>query len=612
MADLPFPTPRLRGRLTIAVWLAVVCLSAPAPRAAPEYAISGRAAELEATVLARTPAGPITALDLLMFDEMSEQTLWAVPEEALLELKGLQGERHQAKIREAVERLAVTQALAADAGSWQPASDELRAMCIGAAEAVWAEMEIVPTIKIERADMHRYYLEHANDYLRRRRVQVRYIFKRVGLDDYAAVERTRTELERLAYQTRQGEIEFGSAARRQSDALSAADDGLLPPFYDGTYFETFESHAFNMESPGEVSEPFAGPDGLYLLQLVRTYPTRDIPIEEVWDEIGSELHRQHLRHYYGYEYRQLCDRLDVRDFSPLWAYQPLDAPVAIVGSKRLRRQDFIRFFGDPTNPDYTVRAGLVGAGIADWIEGEVVMQHLEGGPGMQHRWLHRARDLAVLVLRARAALARQVPMSDYATIADASRSLQESGAMDTYFNAYRLVSFEIAPGSDAELTPADRRAAARLAVFLEKQLREGMLRTEPTPTDLGEWRREALQDEEAGGVEAAISRLNEAIAATPWPNVETTIKDAGWLAPLPNAPLWRLLEGVEPGRFSRTQVVGDRNTLYLVFDRQPAGRQPWAETEVVRQLSFEASAQRLREQQRRRLVSQGAIRFPAE
>ena len=595
---------RLSGRrLCVLILLGLSVLRAAA---APDWVLSGRVPELENVVLAETPHGRITSLDVLMFDEMTSQVLWDVPIEAFLDPSSLAAERNRELIQGAIDRLAVMRVLADQAGDWMPAEDLLRVRSHAAAEAVWIEEVVRPSVRVLPADIDRYYLEHATDYLRRRQVQIRYIFKRVDPDDEAAVAEARAELDAIAQAVRAGNESFEYFARTASDAHSGLQGGLLPPFYEGTYDATIEQRAFAMSEPGELSAPFVGPGGLYLLQLVRAYPPRNITRDEVAGEIAAQLRSDHIRHYYAYELQQLRDRADHRDFSAWFAYLDADAPMAMVGKRRLERQDFIRFYGSPITEDLEIIWDVVVGGVASWIEGEIVMDELGPELANLHRWVRRARELATAVERARHTLVLQVPEASHATAAAARRTLAEAQQRSDFYRAYRLVMFQIAPETDPTMGAAVERRAERTAQWLESQLRAGIVLNEPSVIELETWHAKlAAADDDR--VEDQVRELNNSFVA-PYPNISMHATALDWIAPMPNSPMARLLEGTPVGRLSRTQRIGSLRRVFLVLRSEPADIDKLADNPVLlRSLAFEAGARDLIEATRQRLHDEGAI-----
>jgi len=80
-------------------------LTAGAVHAAPEYALSGQAPALANSVLAQTSSGQVTALDVLILDNMRDHTVVTVPMTAWLQPGALESTPFRPAMKTAVERL---------------------------------------------------------------------------------------------------------------------------------------------------------------------------------------------------------------------------------------------------------------------------------------------------------------------------------------------------------------------------------------------------------------------------------------------------------------------------------------------------------------------------
>lgn len=577
---------------------------------APEYSISGKAPELETTVLAKTAEGPITSLDALMFDAMSHGLLTAVPMDAMTSPTSLAAEPYLDRIEAVVMEMAVSRALARQAGGWQPPEDEVQVKAFGATIAAWVEAVIRPQVEVETADIHRYYLAHPERYLKRRQVQVRYIFVRLGEDvDIQAYREHYEELERLAMQVREGIIDFAEAARRVSDAESAEQGGLLPPFYDGTYFQEFENQAFVLDEPGQVSGVFEGPGGLYLLQLVERRPARNIPISEVSDQIREELEDEQIRHYFDYQVGKLTEETAVNDFSHYWDFLHHEAPIARVGAHELKRDQFLRYYPDPTEPDYQVRWDIIRNNTREWIEGRLVNDAVNQRGLGEHPWIQRARYWAGIVMRRGEVYRTAIDPGLYATNEAALQTLKTHQDFLDNLYEYRLIRFRIEPEFDRDMADWERLAARRLTERIERQLTEGLIPVEPVPVQLNEWAKQIEANNEQS-LNEKLNELRQVVGATPWVGVRYRVEDAGWQTPAPGTPLRQLLSGVKLGQLSAPSKLGDQVTYYLPLWRRPVDVEPWLDQSLMLQtLAFEAEAGEVYAEQLAQLEQQGQIEF---
>ena len=598
----------VRGRLVTALCLASSFLAASSA-AAPEYALSGRADELEKSVLATLPDGALSALDISMFDSMGERALWAVPMDALLAPASLSSEPHLAAIRAVIERLVAERTLALQAGDWRPAPDRLRVMSFGAAASVWIDRHVMPGVEVRDADVHRYYLANASDYLNRRMAQVRYIFRRTDLQAPAASEAANRDLlARIALQVNAGVVAFEDAAREYSDAPSARTGGLLPPFSDGTYFEEFDDETFAMDTAGQLSNIFADKNGLYLIQLVAMRPPRNVPIGEVENQIRERLRHDHVRSFFAYELNQLSDRVGPRDFSYYWPYQHSDAPVALVGGASLGRQQMMRYYPDPTDANYQVQWDIVIGRTREWVEGEMIMQELERLGWDSDPRIERALGLAAVRRMADHVMAVRVPRSSFDTVASARRTLESDAHFSQQVRAGRLIQFRVTPNIESDMPESQRRAALRLTDALIARLELGELAVEPRPIDIDEWWR-AHRVEDPATFERSLEDLKDRGEATEWENVRLRISDIGWQTPLPGSVIEDLLAGREPGDMTQPVTQGDHDrVIHLVMDRAPIDMALLEQRPLMmKTLAYRAGCEKMIRQEVERLYREGGL-----
>ena len=604
---------RIRWMCLVGISLALLAASDPMTirAAAPEYALSGRAGQLDLVMLADTPLGPVSALDLLMFDHQGERALVTIPMEVWLDPASLRADPYLDEIQSAIERLAGTYVVAQRAGAWAPTEDRLRVMSFGAAIATWIESDVKPHLQVTETDMERYWLAHPEKYLKRRAAEVRYIFKRVdNPDDSAARHVAEDELQLISREVRDGRLGFEEAARRESDAASSAQGGLIPPFYNGTYFTAFEDEAFRLEQPHQLSPVFDGPGGVYLVQLVRQWPARNVPLEEVADEIRERLSFDHVRSYYGYRRdKRLRDKL-IQNPAGWWEYMNRDVPIARVGSAKLSRMDFFRYYENPTDSEFKIRWPVVLANAADWVEGESVMQMLEasGASTRQYRWIARARELATMRLRAKHVYAVEIPASVYATNELAVQSLTEDPAFAKLFRDVRLVRFEIIPRKDENARDPAFRPAIREARQLDQKLVEGTLATEPAPIDLAQWRASLVGEDGKDEFENALATLQALVKASEWTNVRVKVDDAGWQSVLPGSYWERMLAGTGVGEVSKPMDVVERRTRYLVVQQKPFDFEQMAQDPLqLREIAYWAAVWTIYADERDRIAGEGLI-----
>jgi len=581
---------------------------------APEYALSGRSEELSKTVLAQSPMGPITALDVLMFDDLTSRGIAKIDLEVLLSPKAVENENEIPAVRSEVEDLVALEAVARRAGSWQPAADRLRVMTFGAAEAAWIQQTVVPQVKVLDPDINRYYLAHPEKYIHQQRIQVRYIFNAVGkstdiTSQTEAQAKARSTLDALATQIRGGGMTFEEAARKNSEADSAREGGLLPPFNRGDFFPEFENQAYGLDTPGQMSPIFDGPGGVYLLQLVQKWPMRNIPIEEVAGEIRTELQHDHVRHYYPDMLDKIMAKHVSRNSAPWWDYIDHAVPIAQYGKAQLSREDLMRFYGDPTDTKFQTRFEVVSSGTAGWMEGEAIMQDIEKRGMADHQWIQRARELATIRLRADHVLAQEAPPASYATVQAARAALQAHPDYMKSLRAVHLLRFSVRTETDPKMTPSRERSAVRLAQALDAQVGEGFAPTSPEPLRLAT-RVAATPPGDDAAFLRLMKELDTAVGGKQWPDVHMDVTDAGWQAIMPGSPWSRLLVGKGRGDVSAAQPAGKITFRYLIVEDKPLDLKPYESQPLVLQsLAVQAESRAIVQHEIDALRQSGSIKY---
>lgn len=613
LQSFPLPHPG-------AGWLGLIMflLLAAAAWAAPEYALSGQAAALDAIVLARTPAGPITALDVLLLDEMRDKSLATVPITAWLNPNSLEATPFRPAMKGAVERLQAYRALAQKAGDWQPPADEVRVKTFGAAAAVWIENVVKPQVKVMEitdpasgrtsGDIDRYYLAHPEKYLRRLRAQVRYIFIQADMTSLTGKMETRSRLDSLKQDIDSGKIKFEEAARRFSQAPSAGQGGLLPPFYNNTFFQEFDAQTFLLDKPGKVSEVFEGPEGFYMVQLVRTWPPRNIPIGEVRDDIRRQLSLDDVRHYYNYMLAKLVQKTYVQNYSFQWDYLNLQSPIVQIDNLPLTRPNFLRFYGNPVGANYDTRLLDVLTAATAWSEGELIMKDLAQRGLAAQPWIQRAAALAALPLKADHVYLTQIPPEVYST-SQALETIRNNKQFIQGLRSAHLIEFEVqlkgkaptpqqpAKGSATSRTPTPPPVAAQseelnMQNAVAGQISSGVLPTTPQ-VNLASWvQAEATRTPEQRatdleGMQTLLDNVNV-------PKLKLLVRDKDWVDIVPGTAWYEALKAVGLGHVSQPVKIARGAFEYLVLAERPVDLQDWATKPLmVRALAFQIEAAKL-------------------
>jgi len=577
----------------------------------PEYVLSGQARALSEKVLATTPAGEISALDVAMFNVMSSPLFGMVPIDVLLEPETLRADIYKHDIKGVILDIVVMDSLARPMDStFDP--DRLRAMTYGAAQAVWVESVIQPDVVVHLADIHRYYLAHPELFLQRREATVRYIFIEVRDTSKPGRRRqAREKLEKIAREIRLNEVKFEEAALQYSDAESASGGGLIPPFLNGTYFQQFEDAAFQLDQPGQISPVFPGPGGYYLIQQVSTSPPRNVAIEMVSGEIHRRLTREHVRHFYAHRLGKIREETIVHDRSPLWEYISFTAPIAEFDSRVLSRKMFHELYGNMIGADYTVNRAAVIRQVGGWIEGEMIISELAEQGLDSHPWIERAHELASIRLRAADVLVDRISPDHYESEQAAIRTLEEHGEFREYLRRCRLASIHVEIAVFDQLPEPEQKSMQTQMDNYTDQVRSGRLPGFPDPLDLGDWMDRVRTG--SVGIKPGLEELDDTRKTSTPGGLYVTFDDLGWVDLLPGNPLRDVIEERQIG-----DIIGPKihspiplpsMLFYLIIDSEPIpyediSREPLS----LQTLALNAEIDLQIESERDRILGESAIR----
>lgn len=111
-------------------------------------------------------------------------------------------------------------------------------------------------------------------------------------DKRPAEEIAREVVERL----RKGEDFAEMAARFSEDPRTRNQGGVIDHEFtpdDDRVLPEFLKAVFQLEAPGEISDPIKVPSGYHIIKLLEIQPSRQLPYEEVKDQIIAELEREY-------------------------------------------------------------------------------------------------------------------------------------------------------------------------------------------------------------------------------------------------------------------------------------------------------------------------------
>lgn len=293
-------------------------------------------------------------------------------------------------------------------------------------EYVWTDMEVRRRLELREQDVTKYYYDHPDLFTRVETVEAREIFRRIPEDpEVEDVARADALLRDLRSRAMAGE-DFAALAREYSEAPSANEGGLLPPLSQGMVFTEFEDALDELE-PGEVSEPFRGVGGMYIVRLVRKVPSYLPPLGEIRDEVRRTLERYALR------YMQILILDDYADSwrnalrpKPAWRSHNDDEWLAKVGKFELTVGDFIRLFPPVYQKDCFTNEELLEGQSQRIFVGEIVRQDCARIGLMGDERIARGQAIAPNLLHSYRRISELIRAEDEPTTDDLRRFFHEN------------------------------------------------------------------------------------------------------------------------------------------------------------------------------------------
>ena len=138
------------------------------------------------------------------------------------------------------------------------------------------------------AKVKEYFDSHKAEFSTPEQVKARHILIRATAGDAEAEKNALAKVEELEKKARAGEDFAKLATANSEDPGSKTKGGLLDFFGRGKMVPEFEEAAFAMKA-GEISKPVKTNYGYHLIQLVEKRPAKDRTLDEVRNEIASNL-----------------------------------------------------------------------------------------------------------------------------------------------------------------------------------------------------------------------------------------------------------------------------------------------------------------------------------
>lgn len=587
------PSPIFRLLLAACILASLISST----QAAPDFAISGRAEELSKTVLARDGAEEITALDVLLFLDMDRRSAIRIPAEQWLGTAKPSDLRAEALIRRATEEYIAVRRLAAGVVASPAPVFVRRSLTHSAAIAAFVQTQIIEAkqIAVTQTDIHRYFIAHPELYSSDSRAEVRYIFLPV-LDMSVAVDIIEAEAQMAEIKTRiaTGDMTFAEAAAQFSQAPSSTSGGLIPEFAAGTHFSEFDFQSFNIRNPGDMSPVFVGNDGVYLIQLVSKTPPSKTPINEAEAEIRTHLDQTLAASYYRFLYKELTEDSFTQNFSALWGYADLDAPVAILDGDQLSRDQVLRLNPRAINANYQPQQAVIQSETNRWIEGERILRELESKSLGEHPYIQRAKQIADTLLASREALRRSVAWDKVATNEVALETLGMGGDAPPGVRQARVIQLSLAP-DDAVMSNAGTAEVVRNTMrSLGQSIMAGRLPTRPEELEFATHLTQAFAKAEGDKeFRDAVSELRNEMDQSPWEHITIRIQDLDWQDAAYGIAEQPALPDLQPGEVSSELTIGNRTAYLLVVAERYDTESDWLQSPMfLRAIAFESEKQK--------------------
>ncbi|MBX7244393.1 MAG: peptidylprolyl isomerase [Candidatus Sumerlaeaceae bacterium] len=255
---------------------------------------------------------------------------------------------------------------------------------------------VKPLVVIQPADLIKYMQEHKAEVANTTRWRTRYIFiesdeKGTIEDRLAAEEQAKGIRDRIA----SGEISFADAAKENSQAASAENGGEIPPFKKGELFFLYENAAASLQ-PGEISEVFRGPNGLYIVQLLEVLPAEEPTLDNPDHAKRAEeaVLCKTLRGQYDFESEQLFKKRLIDMRNNRWDERACDEPIGQVDSFKLVKQQFQELFPEIEDENLVRRDDLISQHLRAILEREAMAQEVREEGWEQDCDLQRMKTMA--------------------------------------------------------------------------------------------------------------------------------------------------------------------------------------------------------------------------
>jgi peptidyl-prolyl cis-trans isomerase C len=168
------------------------------------------------------------------------------------------------------------------------------------------EQKISPSIQVSDEEVASFYAEHPEMFKNDAQVHARHIIFAAGEDaDAGTVAAAGAKAEKARERALAGE-DFAELAREVSEGPSASTGGDLGFFTREQMMPAFADAAFALE-PGQISGVVRSPFGFHVIKVEEKRPAGTLPLDEVSDDLRSQMVQQKTGHEVGKMVEALAD-----------------------------------------------------------------------------------------------------------------------------------------------------------------------------------------------------------------------------------------------------------------------------------------------------------------
>ncbi len=168
------------------------------------------------------------------------------------------------------------------------------------------EQKISPSIQVSDEEVASSYAEHPEMFKNDAQVHARHIIFAAGEDaDAGTVAAAGAKAEKARERALAGE-DFAELAREVSEGPSASTGGDLGFFTREQMMPAFADAAFALE-PGQISGVVRSPFGFHVIKVEEKRPAGTLPLDEVSDNLRSQMVQQKTGHEVGKMVEALAD-----------------------------------------------------------------------------------------------------------------------------------------------------------------------------------------------------------------------------------------------------------------------------------------------------------------